>query len=440
MITYNKANVKEDLPNIIDQTEEIEPTTVEDFNLDEASRSAQDKANMRTFASNVAGNNNSISIEELPPVEEIEGDGTDYLAEEIELKDEIEVNIATPDLQEEEEAEGVLDFEDHEEMEEVTYSEEDATEYFDDPDNFDTEDIDEAYRKRLIALGLEPLEPIMTSSDNTSVEAPLVADEIASTLPEFETDLEVEEEVPEAEANPEVDEALTNLFANPPVVPLPKTPTEPVEELATDAHFSPLNFQDNDTNAPTQEAKPLSNADSKASMLQQFRQLQDRNSTFVFMFGRQQAGKTVILSSLAYHMGVDENGLLETRRRVDNLKGAAYLKQLSQSVRKGQFMNRTAVGSLYELDLTYTPNKPEVPMNFTFLEMSGEDLSKLMQSEKKKHNRPTGLILDESSHLKKGKYSVGVARQYAGTIGKVDNCQVGVYASLCNGKRPELIG
>ena len=139
-------------------------------------------------------------------------------------------------------------------------------------------------------------------------------------------------------------------------------------------------------------------------------------------------------------MGVDENGLLETRRRVDNLKGAAYLKQLSQSVRKGQFMNRTAVGSLYELDLTYTPNKPEVPMNFTFLEMSGEDLSKLMQSEKKKHNRPTGLILDESSHLKKGKYSVGVARQYAGTIGKVDNCQVGVYASLCNGKRPELIG
>ena len=41
-----------------------------------------------------------------------------------------------------------------------------------------------------------------------------------------------------------------------------------------------------------------------------------------------------------------------------------------------------------------------------------------------------GYIIDESSHLKKGKSSVGVSRQYAGVIGKVDNCQVGVYSSL----------
>lgn len=41
-----------------------------------------------------------------------------------------------------------------------------------------------------------------------------------------------------------------------------------------------------------------------------------------------------------------------------------------------------------------------------------------------------GYIVDESAHLKKGNHSVGVARQYAGVIGKVENCQVGVYASL----------
>jgi len=41
-----------------------------------------------------------------------------------------------------------------------------------------------------------------------------------------------------------------------------------------------------------------------------------------------------------------------------------------------------------------------------------------------------GYIIDESAHLKKGKCSVAVARQYAGVIGKVENCQVGVYASL----------
>ena len=41
-----------------------------------------------------------------------------------------------------------------------------------------------------------------------------------------------------------------------------------------------------------------------------------------------------------------------------------------------------------------------------------------------------GLLIDESSHLKKGTKSVGVSRQYAGTIGKVDNCQVAVYAGF----------
>jgi SRSO17 transposase len=37
------------------------------------------------------------------------------------------------------------------------------------------------------------------------------------------------------------------------------------------------------------------------------------------------------------------------------------------------------------------------------------------------------LVIDESSFLKKGQKSVGVARQYSGTAGKVENCQVGVF-------------
>jgi SRSO17 transposase len=39
------------------------------------------------------------------------------------------------------------------------------------------------------------------------------------------------------------------------------------------------------------------------------------------------------------------------------------------------------------------------------------------------------LIFDESGFLKKGEGSIGVARQYCGTIGKVDNCQVGAFAA-----------
>jgi len=51
--------------------------------------------------------------------------------------------------------------------------------------------------------------------------------------------------------------------------------------------------------------------------------------------------------------------------------------------------------------------------------MVGEDLGS-----------PDGaLIFDETGFVKKGSHSIGVAKQYCGTIGKVDNCQVGVFAA-----------
>ena len=42
------------------------------------------------------------------------------------------------------------------------------------------------------------------------------------------------------------------------------------------------------------------------------------------------------------------------------------------------------------------------------------------------------LIFDETSFSKKGNDSVGVARQYCGSTGKVDNCQVGVFAAYAS--------
>lgn len=49
------------------------------------------------------------------------------------------------------------------------------------------------------------------------------------------------------------------------------------------------------------------------------------------------------------------------------------------------------------------------------------------------------LIVDETGFPKKGKQSVGVARQYSGTLGRVDNCQVGVFVSYCSSQGETLI-
>jgi len=51
----------------------------------------------------------------------------------------------------------------------------------------------------------------------------------------------------------------------------------------------------------------------------------------------------------------------------------------------------------------------------------------------------TALIIDESGFAKKGKTSVGVARQWNGRLGKTDNCQVAVYGALSSGDRVILI-
>ena len=49
------------------------------------------------------------------------------------------------------------------------------------------------------------------------------------------------------------------------------------------------------------------------------------------------------------------------------------------------------------------------------------------------------LLIDESGFSKKGTKSAGVARQYNGRLGKLDNCQVGVFGALTDGARVSLV-
>ena len=44
------------------------------------------------------------------------------------------------------------------------------------------------------------------------------------------------------------------------------------------------------------------------------------------------------------------------------------------------------------------------------------------------------LIIDDTGFIKKGKMSAGVARQYSGTAGKIENCQIGVFLTYSSPK------
>jgi SRSO17 transposase len=49
------------------------------------------------------------------------------------------------------------------------------------------------------------------------------------------------------------------------------------------------------------------------------------------------------------------------------------------------------------------------------------------------------LVVDETGFLKKGTHSAGVARQYSGTAGQVENCQIGVFLAYASSKGHALI-
>src|SRR5262245_8219365 len=49
------------------------------------------------------------------------------------------------------------------------------------------------------------------------------------------------------------------------------------------------------------------------------------------------------------------------------------------------------------------------------------------------------LVFDPSAHPKKGSESVGVQRQWCGRLGKVENCQVGVYLGYVSRQEHALV-
>ena len=99
-----------------------------------------------------------------------------------------------------------------------------------------------------------------------------------------------------------------------------------------------------------------------------------------------------------------------------------YLSGLVQSVRKNvERMTEVVPDSVYQSLQHFVTHSPWEYR--PVIDKVAKDADSLFSGD-----QDTGLIQDETSFHKAGKKSVAVNRQWCGNLGKVDNCQVGVFS------------
>lgn len=127
-------------------------------------------------------------------------------------------------------------------------------------------------------------------------------------------------------------------------------------------------------------------------------------------------------------------------RRDNSVTARQYLEGLL-ACEKGhanmERMEEAVEGSQYRSYQQFVSNSPWE--HGAVIGQVAQTASRLFLTQQAQDDLPTGLLIDESAHLKNGTASVGVSRQYAGVVGKVENCQVGVYVSLCHGTEATII-
>jgi hypothetical protein len=128
----------------------------------------------------------------------------------------------------------------------------------------------------------------------------------------------------------------------------------------------------------------------RETLKEKYERLKDRNTNFIFFFGKPASGKSHVMASLIYYMKTSEYGdliTLESNTRESHL----LVDEMFNAVQMGTTLNATPsqIGGLEpptEIDFVFRPkNKSQPEMRFTFLEMSGENLEVVQIKKNKEH-------------------------------------------------------
>lgn len=115
---------------------------------------------------------------------------------------------------------------------------------------------------------------------------------------------------------------------------------------------------------------------------EQIRYLQNKETNFVFLYGRRQIGKTVITASLLHYLSArcDYGKMYGVHVDGDerSLAGRRLLEIFRQRLTQQRLLDRTAIGGPTEIDVRFEPaDKSKDHLWLTFLEMAGESLEEI---------------------------------------------------------------
>ena len=115
-------------------------------------------------------------------------------------------------------------------------------------------------------------------------------------------------------------------------------------------------------------------------------------------------------------------------RKEPRAKAVAYLRGLMASIpRKNSWQLAEVIGD----------RTPDSTQRLLYQARWSADaaLDRLVQYVIEVFGEEDGIgVVDETGFIKKGQHSVGVKRQYSGTAGKVENCQIGTFLSYATSK------
>lgn len=116
----------------------------------------------------------------------------------------------------------------------------------------------------------------------------------------------------------------------------------------------------------------------KGQKVKSCKELQDKNSNYIFVFGYTGSGKTTVLATLDLYI---RRHYMKTTDPTNNAPGIRHINRIVREISAGRFPKATATGTIIEYDVSIGHENFDEPVNLTFIEMAGEDLKKISTDE-----------------------------------------------------------